>query len=98
MSRTYKDAPYEIRAMRFLGHRPPKDWRERLQWRGNYSQALAFWNEYLDIPRGFRWGNEPSWFRRDLNAAYRAKVREEIANGRYDDIPRPRRNAKWLYW
>lgn len=39
----------------------------------------------------------PAEFRKDLNRAYRAKTKQMIREEKYE-VPRPRRNAAWLYW
>lgn len=36
--------------------------------------------------------------RRSENRAYRAKARQAMRNGRFDDIPARRKNAAWLTW
>jgi hypothetical protein len=42
-------------------------------------------------------GSAFSEFRRDLNRSYRAKSKQMMREGKYD-IPKPARNALWLYW
>lgn len=112
MSRTVKDMPYHIRNAEWAGQKVPKDWRTRWGWRNgafDYWLDLADGNRRLawdmqsrDEPpfRHSRWqySDVPSDFRRDLNRSYRAKTNQMVREERYDDIPKPVRNAAWLYW
>lgn len=108
MSRTYKDAPAIVRGYRESGKRPPKNWRERRSYsHGPYRWDYDDYNDYY-AARVEWWNTTPyptKWpdstvgkIAKEQNRLYRHRARQAIREGRYDDIPKPIRNALWLRW
>ena len=53
----------------------------------------AGWNNWAWL------SHAPKWFRKGIEGQYRARVRNLLANERYDDLPqRGPRDAAWNYW
>lgn len=107
MSRTYKDAPYYVRACRQEGRPCPSDWRERWSWRHSHPRFNGYdtYDDYYaareawdaDQPRSTTW-RDPiiGEYARQENRVYRNRTNQLVREGRYDEIERPRRNARWL--
>lgn len=98
MSRTLKDMPINIRYHDFKGE-PFEDDGSR------YSRKwlINCWED--EAYRRFVEGNLLTFsnpavgkMAREQNRNYRAKCKQLIREGRYDDLPRPRKNARWLVY
>jgi hypothetical protein len=61
---------------------------------GSACCGVAWWR---DEKYPWRHYSISSVFGRDLNRAYRAKSKNLLRQGRWDDIPRHRRNERWRY-
>lgn len=102
MSRTYKDAPYWVRAYRHEKRAIPKDWRNKTDWRLNRLNGVDWQQHWNAIPGSF-WDyydgiHNPSvkFYAREENRKIRHTSKTMIRAGRYDDTPKPVRNAIWL--
>ena len=106
MSRTIKDMPPHIRGCYEQGRPVPSDWRPR--WgRGSWRSPVHDMPDRSDRQAYDLWWNDDPYplfysdpvvgrIAREENRIYRAKSKQAIREGRYDDIPKPVRNARWL--
>ena len=106
MSRTYKDAPWMIRAYR-SEHRPiDPDWRVRHR---RCPEAIAYgspeWYAWLDDEPQiappydrYRIGEGSAVDRTLAHRRYRSLVRDAIAHEDFDSICAPSRTKYWFNW
>lgn len=102
MSRTYKTAPWTVRAAKLEGREVPKDWRER--WDHSKCPRVtdvpawdAWWNDRPSMPvhlMGRGRGRSTGWERNMYERKLRAGTRDAINRGEYDECPLPSR--AWL--
>lgn len=90
MSRTIKDAPFKVRAMRANSDSISHDWRQTDVY-GTYVTDHVWHTMAFKGNRGY------TEFRRQCNRTYRARSRQSVREQRYE-IDRPRHDAEWLYW
>ena len=94
MSRTFKDAPWRVRYARTYGKRLHGDWRSK--------EARWDFDTLYDLP-GLLKTWEPIFQRcrpskadsRNIEAQYRARVKDCMRNGRFDDIPQRPESFEW---
>lgn len=104
MSRTYKDAPWMIRAYRSERRVIDSDWRERWSHRNSPPYGPDWYRWYDDRPEvrppydRYRIGEGSAEDRTIAHRRYRALVRDAIANEDYDSIPPPGRTKYWFDW
>ena len=104
MSRTWKDAPYAIKAYRKRGRAIPANWKDQNSWKSARAKGLSYeeWHQWFaSRPRLER--HEVSYVAPGLRSEactylerkYRSHVRQMMAQERYDDIRRTRKCAIW---
>ena len=67
----------------------------------SYGEWLDYHDEIFDGDfKHDRWSSwpVPSWFVNQRNREYRAKCKNEMRRGNYDTLPRPVKDAAWLWW
>lgn len=94
MSRTDKDKPYAVRQFQFHNRRMPGGVRGLSRWDlyevvDELEYACLFW----DV-KGYSC-SKVGKIAKGENRRYRSRERQAVRAGRYDEIPKPVRNARW---
>lgn len=98
MSRTYKTAPYLIRASRIANRPVPSGWRDRWSFKNIPLDNLgwdAWWADRPQVPAYLDIKEHGRADRSHVERRHRARQRQAITTGDYDSLDNRRPRRTW---